>query len=42
MKTFGCIFLLCALIISFNGCGKKGDPRLPDGVKDNYPRAYPK
>ena len=23
------------------GCGKKGDPVLPDGQKDSYPSSYP-
>ncbi len=23
------------------GCGKKGDPVLPDGQKDTYPSSYP-
>jgi len=22
-------------------CGRKGDPELPDGQKDSYPRKYP-
>ncbi len=30
---------LAALLAA--GCGRKGDPELPDGRKDSYPRKYP-
>jgi predicted small lipoprotein YifL len=37
-----------ALLLAFGvatglvACGKKGDPTLPNGQKDNYPSTYPK
>jgi len=35
--------LLLGLTVAANvaGCGKKGDPTLPDGEKDKYPHTYP-
>ena len=36
------ILLALAVAPSIAGCGKKGDPRLPDGVSDEYPRKYPR
>lgn len=37
------LFALLALSLSgvVTGCGKKGDPVLPDGQKDTYPSSYP-
>jgi predicted small lipoprotein YifL len=34
---------LLGLVIAFGivGCGKKGDPVLPDGQTDKYPHSYP-
>ncbi len=38
-----CVVLLIALALAapLAGCGKKGDPTLPEGQTDNYPRHYP-
>lgn len=36
-----CLVLAAALLIALGGCGRKGDPELPEGVSDNYPRGYP-
>ena len=33
--------LLLALLVAVTACGKKGDPVLPDGKKDDYPHQYP-
>ena len=33
--------LLLVALIAVAACGKKGDPVLPDGQKDNYPHTYP-
>lgn len=38
------IALLClalALALPLAGCGKKGDPTLPPGQSDDFPRKYP-
>jgi predicted small lipoprotein YifL len=43
MKLNSCFALLLALAVatSLVACGKKGDPTLPQGKKDDYPRTYP-
>lgn len=35
------LLFLGLLLAGAAGCGRKGDPRLPAGVTDSYPRAYP-
>ena len=37
------VVILLALSVAgvVAGCGKKGDPVLPDGKKDTYPSSYP-
>jgi predicted small lipoprotein YifL len=35
-------FLLAAIVATtLVACGKKGDPTLPNGQRDNYPASYP-
>jgi len=34
-------FAIVGLALSLGACGKKGDPVLPDGAKDQYPHTYP-
>ncbi len=41
MKRLLVLLLLCALAAPAVSCGKKGDPRAPEDVKDTYPRKYP-
>jgi predicted small lipoprotein YifL len=43
MTRHGIVTLLLALAVAsaLVACGKKGDPTLPDGQKDNYPATYP-
>jgi predicted small lipoprotein YifL len=37
-----CALLLIALLAFLPaGCGKKGDPELPNGQTDEFPRQYP-
>jgi predicted small lipoprotein YifL len=33
--------LALAVATTLVACGKKGDPTLPNGQKDNYPASYP-
>jgi predicted small lipoprotein YifL len=33
--------LIVAALIAVAACGKKGDPVLPDGQKDSFPKSYP-
>jgi len=33
--------LIAALLVALGACGRKGDPGLPEGVADDYPRGYP-
>jgi predicted small lipoprotein YifL len=44
MKLHACFALLLALIVATTlvACGKKGDPTLPNGQKDNFPATYPR
>jgi len=35
------IVLLAALALVPAGCGKKGDPELPNGETDQFPHQYP-
>jgi predicted small lipoprotein YifL len=37
--TRGLILLLVVLALA--GCGKKGNPQVPPGEPDTYPRTYP-
>jgi predicted small lipoprotein YifL len=42
----GCRCVLAVLLVTIlagavTGCGKKGDPVLPPGQKDDYPASYP-
>ena len=43
MNRHALISLLLALAVATTlvACGKKGDPTLPKGQKDNYPASYP-
>ena len=34
-------FIIVAALVAVAGCGKKGDPVLPDGQKDDFPHTYP-
>jgi predicted small lipoprotein YifL len=33
--------LILSAVVAVAACGKKGDPVLPNGQKDNYPHTYP-
>ncbi len=33
--------LVLALALAVGGCGKKGDPVVPPGEHDRFPRTYP-
>jgi predicted small lipoprotein YifL len=33
--------VLLGVAVGVTACGKKGDPTLPSGQKDNYPASYP-
>jgi predicted small lipoprotein YifL len=35
------VLVALSVIGAIGGCGKKGDPVLPDGKKDQYPASYP-
>lgn len=35
------VLALVAVGLGPAACGKKGDPMLPEGQTDNYPRRYP-
>ena len=35
------LLLIAALALLPAGCGKKGDPELPNGETDEFPRQYP-
>jgi len=39
--TIFSLLLAFAVATAVVGCGKKGDPTLPEGKKDNFPRTYP-
>jgi predicted small lipoprotein YifL len=43
MKLHSFVALLLALAVATTlvACGKKGDPILPKGQTDDYPRSYP-
>lgn len=32
---------LVLLVAGLSACGRRGDPQLPAGVTDEYPRGYP-
>jgi predicted small lipoprotein YifL len=42
-RSWRALLLLLALAAALapSACGKKGDPTLPAGESDKYPRAYP-
>ena len=35
------LLLALAAALASSACGKKGDPTLPEGETDKYPRQYP-
>jgi predicted small lipoprotein YifL len=35
------VMLIAALALLPAGCGKKGDPELPNGETDQFPKQYP-
>jgi predicted small lipoprotein YifL len=35
------IAILLVAAVALAACGKKGDPVLPDGKKDDFPHTYP-
>ena len=35
------LLLAVAVATALVACGKKGDPTLPNGKKDNFPASYP-
>jgi len=39
--TIVSLLLAFAVATSLVACGKKGDPTLPEGKKDDYPHTYP-
>jgi predicted small lipoprotein YifL len=39
--SFAALMLALAVVAALVACGKKGDPTLPNGQKDNYPATYP-
>jgi predicted small lipoprotein YifL len=41
-RTVVSLLLAFAVATALVACGKKGDPTLPNGQKDNYPSTYPK
>jgi predicted small lipoprotein YifL len=43
MRLHALVALLFAFAVAtaLVACGKKGDPTLPKGQKDDYPRSYP-
>jgi predicted small lipoprotein YifL len=41
LHSFFALALMLAVATSLAACGKKGDPILPKGQKDDYPRSYP-
>jgi hypothetical protein len=47
-NTFTAIFQICmslsialSLALTVSACGKRGDPELPEGKTDEFPRQYP-
>jgi predicted small lipoprotein YifL len=41
LHSFVALLLALAVATSLVACGKKGDPTLPKGQTDDYPRSYP-
>jgi predicted small lipoprotein YifL len=41
IHTFCALALMLAVATALVACGKKGDPTLPEGKKDDYPHTYP-
>ena len=41
VHTFFALALMLTVATALVACGKKGDPTLPKGQKDDYPRTYP-
>ena len=41
LHSFVALLLALAVATSLVACGKKGDPTLPEGKKDDYPHTYP-
>jgi len=41
LHSFMALLLALAVATALVACGKKGDPTLPKGQKDDYPRSYP-
>jgi len=40
-KLGWCAVMIAALALLPAGCGKKGDPELPNGETDQFPKQYP-
>jgi len=41
MRLILAFLLALSVAAPLAGCGKKGDPKLPEGKSDNFPRKYP-
>ena len=41
LHSFLAVALMTTIAAALVACGKKGDPTLPNGQKDNYPATYP-
>jgi predicted small lipoprotein YifL len=41
LHAFTALALALVVATALVACGKKGDPTLPKGQKDDYPRTYP-
>lgn len=41
MRLILAVLIALSMAAPLAGCGKKGDPKLPQGESDNYPRKYP-
>ena len=35
------LLVICFIALALAGCGKKGNPQVPPGEPDTYPRTYP-
>ncbi len=41
MRLILALLLALSVAVPMAGCGKKGDPKLPEGKGDTHPRKYP-